>query len=257
MKNQSVKTSLRFLLILLVGSTGILQALAFVEPTPPCRQSSRNGGRLLQLNDYDEDNCNLNRRKLLLSFPATAVCFLPTPSLASNAKSRTDGYAFQKTDAEWKTQLSDMQYFVLRQGGTESPNYSILEGEDRPGTFVCAGCGTELFASTQKFHSGTGWPSFARALPGVEVEDVNPITANLVGAELRCRSCGGHLGDVFNDGYLFVGSPAFASGKRYCIDGAALIFRPDQPGESNVRGDTKKPQQMPSWLEPPKINATT
>jgi peptide methionine sulfoxide reductase MsrB len=94
-------------------------------------------------------------------------------------------------------------------------------------------------------------------LEGVEVEQVNPVTANLVGAELRCAICGGHLGDVFADGFLFVGTPAFSSGKRYCIDGAALIFQPAQAGEPDVRGDIPKritaPKELPSWLLPPKI----
>jgi len=175
------------------------------------------------------------------------------PAYASNSKSRTDGYAIQKSEKEWEQQLSEMQHYILRRGGTESPGYSTLEGEKRSGIFSCAGCGTDLFESSQKFSSGTGWPSFARALPGVEVEGVNPVQANLVGAELRCATCGGHLGDVFNDGFLFVGSPAFTSGKRYCIDGAALIFHPSG-GEADVRGDTPKGKnELPSWLEPPKI----
>lgn len=85
------------------------------------------------------------------------------------------------------------------------------------------------------------------------MEDVNAIQANLVGAELRCRDCGGHLGDVFSDGFLFLGTPAFVSGKRYCIDGAALVFRPAAQGEPVVRGDIKKPASTPSWLDPPKV----
>lgn len=198
---------------------------------------------------------NAHSRRQVLSFGGVLTASLATTpaAIATNQKSRTDGYSVQKTEAEWESQLSEMQYYILRRGGTESPNYSILEGEDRPGIFSCAGCGTELFASKEKFHSGTGWPSFARALPGVEVEAVNPLAANLVGAELRCSRCGGHLGDVFNDGYLFVGTPAFTSGKRYCIDGAALIWKGE--ADAVVRGDTVKPQQTPSWFDPPKITA--
>ena len=179
---------------------------------------------------------------------------------ASSGKSRTDGYAFQRTEKEWASILSDEQYYVLRRGGTESPNSSILEGEDRPGTFVCAGCKTPLFASKAKFHSGTGWPSFATGLAGVEVEDVNPVQFNLLGAELRCGTCGGHLGDVFGDGLLFVGTPAFISGKRYCIDGAALIFQPED-GSNEIPGDLPNPKlksssgELPSFLQPPEIKA--
>lgn len=85
----------------------------------------------------------------------------------------------------------------------------------------------------------------------MEVEQVGAIQERLLGAELRCRTCGGHLGDVFSDGYLFVGTPAFVTGKRLCIDGAALVFNPDE-GEL-VRGDISKPKTMPSWLQPPEI----
>lgn len=186
----------------------------------------------------------------------SALASLTRPAWAAT-KSRTDGYSAQKSEAEWKEQLSGMQYDILRKGGTERPGFSILETEKRVGTFHCAGCGTPLFASADKFNSGTGWPSFARGLAGVEVEKVNPMTANLLGAELRCATCGGHLGDVFQDGVLFVGTEAFQTGQRYCIDGAALIFYPDadqNPGDPPLRGDVPKPQKdVPSWLEPPKI----
>jgi peptide-methionine (R)-S-oxide reductase len=201
------------------------------------------------------------RRAVLRGVGATmgAVLLSSNPQLASaaSAKSRAEGYAVQRTDREWAYVLSGQQYNILREGGTERPYSSILEGEDRPGSFVCAGCGTPLFDSIEKFHSGTGWPSFAVALDGVEVEDVNPVQMSLAGAELRCHTCGGHLGDVFLDGKLFVGTPAFKSGKRFCIDGAALIFKPDD-GSAEVYGDTPPPSKaasLPSFLEPPKINA--
>lgn len=155
---------------------------------------------------------------------------------AANTKSRTKGYEVQKSDEEWKLLLSPRQFEILREGGTERPYSSILEGEDRTGIFLCAGCNTPLFDATAKFHSGTGWPSFATALKGVEVEQINPIQANFVGAELRCATCGGHLGDVFTDGWIFQGTPAAISGKRYCIDGSALLFKPSD-GSPSVAGD--------------------
>lgn len=203
-----------------------------------------------------------DERRNVLAIPvltfASVLASSSQPAFAGNSKSRTEGYSVQKTDKEWNEQLSDMQYYVLRRGGTESPNYSVLEGEDREGGFACAGCDTALFESSQKFHSGTGWPSFARILPGVEVEGVNAVAANLVGSEVRCKTCGGHLGDVFNDGFLFVGTPAFASGKRYCIDGAAMVFHPAAQSEPDVLGDITKTKlkpksSSPSWLDPPKI----
>ena len=159
--------------------------------------------------------------------------------------------------------LSGPQYNILRNGGTERPNSSILEAEERPGTYACAACQTPLFTSQAKFHSGTGWPSFASTIGNnVEIEQVNPLQANLVGAELRCASCGGHLGDVFNDGLLFVNTPAFVTGKRYCIDGAALIFTPEKMGDGGgdvevVYGDTPPPSNkrdaLPGFLQPPTI----
>ena len=161
---------------------------------------------------------------------------VPQKAHAASSKSRTTGYDVQKSEEEWKSVLTARQFEILRQGGTERPYTSILEGEDRPGTFYCAGCGTALFDSKAKFHSGTGWPSFARALKGVEVESLNLVQASLSGAELRCQTCGGHLGDVFTDGWIFQGTPAAESGKRFCIDGAALIFQPED-GTPSVVGD--------------------
>ena len=211
----------------------------------------QNHQRLKRVDEMRRLSC----RKILSLVGLSNSQLLANPSVvnAQIIKSRTEGYAVQKSDTEWKEQLSSMQYYVLREGGTERPGYSILEGEKREGIFECAACGTPLFESRYKFSSGTGWPSFARSLPGVEIEKVNPVQKTLSGAELRCSTCGGHLGDVFQDGYLFVGTEAQKSGQRFCIDGAALVFRSNS-GETQ-RGDTKaKPKPAPSWLEPPAIN---
>jgi peptide-methionine (R)-S-oxide reductase len=201
------------------------------------------------------------KRRLLLNgaIASMVVATAITTSVQSvdalgNNKSRTEGYAFQRSPVEWRSMLSPSQYDILRNGATERPFSSILEGEKRHGIFNCAGCGTPLFDSSEKFSSGTGWPSFARALDGVEIENVGAAQANFVGAELRCRTCGGHLGDIFNDGFLFVGTPAFTSGKRFCIDGAALVFRSEDGDE--VVGDVPPPKKpTPDWLSPPQIQA--
>eukprot|EP00980_Cylindrotheca_fusiformis_P007723 scaffold1638_cov120-Cylindrotheca_fusiformis.AAC.6 len=179
-----------------------------------------------------------NRRQFMHSISTIGTLgTVLLPASAAVAKSRTQDYPLQKTDEEWQSILSATQFEILRKGGTERPYSSILEGEERPGVYSCAGCGTKLFLSSEKFHSGTGWPSFAKGLEsGVEVEEVNAVQANLVGAEIRCASCGGHLGDVFNDGWIFPGTPAFVSGKRYCVDGAALVFQPRGAGDI-VSGD--------------------
>jgi peptide-methionine (R)-S-oxide reductase len=165
------------------------------------------------------------------------VISLTRPAWATK-KDRAEGYKVQKSEAEWKAQLSPLQYNVLREGGTERPGWSVLETEKRAGTYECVACGTPLFESTTKFKSGTGWPSFADVLTGVEVEKVDPITANIAGAESRCATCGGHLGDLFRDGFLYQGTPAAETGKRYCIDGAALLFKPAAGGAA-VRGDVQ------------------
>lgn len=190
------------------------------------------------------------------SVASLALCSNPTVALASSAKNRVTGYAVQRPEREWAYMLSGAQYNILREGGTERQFSSILEEEERSGKYVCAGCGNTLFASPAKFHSGTGWPSFATAFDGVEVENVNVVQAGLVGAEVRCKNCGGHLGDIFRDGFLFVGTPAFKSGKRYCVDGAALVFKPDD-GSEDVIGDTvptKRVGELPDFLKGPKIS---
>ena len=200
-------------------------------------QSALLGSNRPDLLSSDDETLNGQqdrRRWLRNSFMSTGLAAsCPLPASASE-KSRTEGYEVQKTEAEWQNVLSRQQYFILRQGGTESPYTSVLESEKRPGTFRCAACDTPLFESSQKFTSGTGWPSFAApvtsatnpSFPNVEMEKVSQVRFQLAGAEVRCQTCGGHLGDVFADGFLFPGTPAAATGKRYCIDGGALVFVP-------------------------------
>lgn len=210
-------------------------------------------------NENDEVVPNVRRDVLHLSTSAATiisslVASSPKPALAGgNSKSRTVGYEVQHTEAKWSSLLSPTQYFILRQGGTESPYSSILESEERQGIYTCAGCGTFLFDATQKFHSGTGWPSFANIVnDNVEREDVSRIQYQLAGAEVRCKTCGGHLGDVFADGFLFPGTPAIVTGQRYCIDGAALAFVPKdgRGGIDIVMGDTPPPKGARSPMFP-------
>lgn len=191
-------------------------------------------------------------RRDALALSICAIAATAAPAWA--AASRTEGYAVQHTEKEWAKILSPQQYFILRNGGTEAPNSSPLVKEKRAGTFTCAGCGAALFDSGQKFESGTGWPSFAAPLSAVQVMDSNPMATALLGVECRCGDCGGHLGDVFLDGFLFPGTPAFATGKRYCIDGAALVFQPKDGGKP-VLGEGRVPiqQELPAWLQPPKV----
>ena len=129
-------------------------------------------------------------------------------------------YKVEKTKTEWKAQLSPQAYNVLREAGTERPFSSVFNKEKRTGVFVCAACETPLFKSEHKFDSGTGWPSFDREIKG----NVKFSTDSKIGytrVEEHCGTCGGHLGHVFNDGPK-------TTGKRHCINGAALNFIPSK-----------------------------
>jgi peptide-methionine (R)-S-oxide reductase len=121
---------------------------------------------------------------------------------------------------EWKKKLSPEQYDVLREEGTERPFSSPLNEEKRNGVFVCAACDLELFTSTQKYNSGTGWPSFFEAIAG-NVETKTDRKLLMARTEYHCARCGGHQGHVFNDG------PA-PTGLRYCNNGVALKFVPKE-----------------------------
>ncbi|HET7709665.1 MAG TPA: peptide-methionine (R)-S-oxide reductase MsrB [Sphingomicrobium sp.] len=127
-------------------------------------------------------------------------------------------FEITKTEAQWRGQLGAQRYYILRQGGTERAGTSALLEEKRRGVYACAGCGSPLFASTTKYDSGTGWPSFFRPLAKAVV--TRPDRSLLMTrTEVLCRRCGGHLGHVFEDGPR-------PTGLRYCMNGLALNFRP-------------------------------
>ena len=156
-----------------------------------------------------------SRRTLLTWFGAGAAASVLA---ACGSSAKAAAYKVNLTDAQWRKRLTPAQYEILRQEGTEPAFSSPLLKEHRKGTFVCAGCGNDLFASSTKFESGTGWPSFWQPLPGA-VGTSTDFKLGYPRVEVHCADCGGHLGHVFKDGPK-------PTGLRYCMDGLALKFRP-------------------------------
>lgn len=160
-------------------------------------------------------NAGASRRTMLRWLGASAAMpVLAACSSAADAKT----YPVRFSDAEWRKRLTARQYYILRQKGTEVPGTSALLKERRKGTFVCAADRLALFSSDTKYDSKTGWPSFWKPLPGALATSTDWDTG-YARTEVHCTRCGGHLGHVFDDGPR-------PTGKRYCINGDAMLFRP-------------------------------
>ena len=132
-----------------------------------------------------------------------------------------------KSDQEWRELLTEQQYRILRQAGTERPFTGKYVNTEDDGIYACAACGNKLFSSETKFHSGSGWPSFWDVVSQGNVELHEDLSHGMRRTEIRCAQCGGHLGHVFDDG------PRDKTGLRYCINSAALEFEADGASEGD------------------------
>lgn len=160
--------------------------------------------------------CNQRRRFLRTS--ATLALLPVFAGCGSNVEARASGnFRVRKSETEWRQQLSRGQYRILREAATERPYSSPLNEEKRAGVFVCAGCNNRLYSSAHKYDSGTGWPSFWRAVDGGAVGTSTDYKIGYPRTEVHCADCGGHLGHIFGDGPR-------PTGKRHCINGLAMRF---------------------------------
>jgi len=204
-----------------------------VEVDGPAAASSSEGGE--EAPHATTATARMPRRRLIhlaaatTAFVVSSKLSAPAPALASEFASDAKMAIMNRqgpvrfTDAEWQTKLKDEPYAyqVLRKEATERPFSSPLNAEKRAGTFACVGCGSPLFYSTSKYESGTGWPSFDSPVDAKAVTELPDYSiVFLPRTEVRCATCQGHIGHVFNDG------PKETTGLRYCMNGASMKFQP-------------------------------
>jgi peptide-methionine (R)-S-oxide reductase len=123
----------------------------------------------------------------------------------------------KKSDEEYRAELTEMQFWVTRQGGTERPGTGIYNAHDEPGVYNCVCCKAKIFSSGEKFNAGCGWPSFSDHMDNDNLRFLEDRSHGQIRTEVRCGQCDSHLGHVFDDG-------ATETGQRYCINSASLDF---------------------------------
>ena len=127
-------------------------------------------------------------------------------------------YAFNNSDSEWKENLSELEYHVLRNKGTEAPFKGTYTDFIDKGFYYCKGCDIQLFSSDQKFQSSCGWPSFDDELDSANIEQIKDKSLGMLRTEIVCGNCGSHLGHIFNDGPT-------ETGQRYCVNSISLVHK--------------------------------
>lgn len=162
----------------------------------------------------------LSKRDILKGGVAVSALALSGGAASAEIQIDRSKFPIQFTEAEWRERLTKIQYAILRKAKTERAYSSPLNDEKRKGVYLCAACDEPVFHSSKKFDSGTGWPSFSRPIRG-GVGKAKDTSFFMTRTEVHCKNCGGHLGHVFEDG------PTPPRYERYCINGAAMTFRPD------------------------------